>query len=145
MRHDPDARRLVERIDMPSIVGTWKLVSATARTASGAALPAPYGGTAMGRVTFTAEGRMMSVVCDGRAALPAGVAREYSSYCGSYTFDGARLVTRVDAASDPTRIGGDQVRGVRFEGERMILTPPPRRTGDNEEYREIAWDRIAAE
>lgn len=130
---------------MPSIIGTWKLVSATARNASGAALPAPYGGKGMGRVTFTAEGRMMSVVCDGRAELPSGVRREYSSYCGTYTFDGARLVTRVDAASDPSRIGGDQVRGVHFEGERMILTPPPRRTGDIEEHREIAWERIAAE
>jgi hypothetical protein len=99
----------------------------------------------MGRVTFTAEGRMMSVVCDGRAELPSGVRREYSSYCGAYTFDGARLVTRVDAASDPSRVGGDQVRGVRFEGERMILTPRSRRTGGSEEYREIMWERIAAE
>jgi len=32
-----------------------------------------------------------------------------------------RLVTRVDAASDPSRIDADQVRGARFEGERMVL------------------------
>jgi hypothetical protein len=130
---------------MRSIVGSWKLVSATARDASGRTLPDPYAGTGMGRVTFTAEGRMMSVVCDARNELPAGAGREYSSYCGSYAFDGARLVTRVDAASDPSRIGGDQVRGVRFEGERMILTPPLRRSGGSEEYREITWERIAAE
>ena len=81
-----------------------------------------------GRVTFTADGRMMSVVCDGRKELPAGVSREYSSYCGNYTYDGEKLVTRVDAASDPSRIGGDQVRGVRFEGgARMVLIP--RRAG----------------
>jgi hypothetical protein len=130
---------------MPSIVGTWKLLYATARDAAGTPLPAPYGGKAMGRVTFTADGRMMSVVCDGRAELPYGVDREYSSYCGNYTYNGERLVTRVDAASDPSRIGSDQVRGVRFEGERMFLTPPRRRTAGNEEYREIAWERIAAE
>ena len=110
---------------MQSIVGTWKLLHATARDAAGAARPLPYGGNALGRVTFTADGRMMSVVCDGRKELPAGVSREYSSYCGNYTYDGERLVTRVDAASDPTRIGSDQVRGVRFEGERMVLIPPP--------------------
>ena len=92
---------------MPSIVGTWKLARATARDAAGAALSEPYGGKGIGRVTFTAEGRMMSVVCDGRPELPAGTAREYSSYCGNYTFDGSRLVTRVDAASDPSRIGSD--------------------------------------
>ena len=87
----------------------------------------------------------MSVVCDGRKELPAGASREYSSYCGNYTHDGERLVTRVGAASDPTRIGGDQVRGVRFEGERMVLIPPPRLTDESEEHREITWKRIATE
>jgi hypothetical protein len=130
---------------MPSIVGTWKLVGAVARDAAGSPVPAPYGGKGIGRVTFTADGRMMSVVCDGRPELPAGTHREYSSYCGNYTFDGARLVTRVDAASDPSRIGGDQVRGVRFEGDRVVLLPPPRRQGATEEHREITWERIATE
>ena len=68
----------------------------------------------------------------GRKELPAGVTREYSSYCGNYTYDGEKLVTRVDAASDPSRIGSDQVRGVRFEGARMILIPPARRIGESE-------------
>jgi len=130
---------------MPSIIGTWKLAHAAARDTAGAVLPAPYGGKGIGRVTFTAEGRMMSVVCDGRPELPAGIRREYSSYCGNYTFDGARLVTRVDAASDPSRIGSDHMRGVRFEGAHMILLPPPRRVGEAEEHREITWERIAAE
>jgi hypothetical protein len=129
----------------PLIVGTWKLAHAIARDAAGAALPAPYGGKGIGRVTFTIEGRMMSVVCDGRPELPAGAPRDYSSYCGNYSFDGARLVTRVDAASDPSRIGSDQVRGVRFEEGRMILSPPPRRSGGGEEYRELTWERIAEE
>ena len=78
---------------MPSIVGTWKLVHATARDATGATRASPYGGKALGRVTFTADGRMKSVVCDGRKELPAGVTREYSSYCGNYTYDGEKLVT----------------------------------------------------
>ena len=88
-----------------------KLLHATARDAAGMPRPSPYGGKALGRVTFTADGRMMSVVCDGRKELPAGASREYSSYCGNYTFDGEKLVTRVDAASDLSRNGGDQVRG----------------------------------
>jgi hypothetical protein len=99
----------------------------------------------MGRVVFTADGRMMSVVCDGRRELPAGSSREYSSYCGNYSFDGTRLITRVDAASDPGRIDSDQVRGVRFEGDQMILSPPPRRTEAGDEHRELTWERIAAE
>ena len=61
------------------------------------------------------DGRMMSVVCDGRREHPAGLSREYSSYCGNYSFDGTRLITKVETASDPNRIGSDQVRGVRFD------------------------------
>src|ERR1700719_3371057 len=56
---------------MQSIVGTWKLLHATARDAAGAARPLPYGGKALGRLTLTADGRMMSVVCDGRSCRPA--------------------------------------------------------------------------
>jgi hypothetical protein len=130
---------------MPSIIGTWKMAGATARDGNGNPLPAPYGGKGMGRVMFNAEGRMMAVTCDGRPELPAGAARAYSSYCGNYTYDGARLVTRVDASSDPSRIGSDQVREVSFDGDRMILRPPPRQGEAGEEYREIAWERIAAE
>ena len=130
---------------MQSIIGTWKLVGATARDRGGNLLPAPYGGNGMGRVAFDAAGRMMAVTCDGRPALPQGTQRNYNSYCGNYTFDGSRLITRVDAASDPTRIGSDQVREVSFDGDRMILRPPPRQTEAGEEYRELTWERIAAE
>lgn len=130
---------------MPSIIGTWKMAAAAARDRNGNPLPAPYGGKGMGRVMFNAEGRMMAVTCDGRPQLPAGTVRAYSSYCGNYTFDGARLITRVDAASDAARIGSDQVREVSFDGDRMILRPPPRQSEAGEEYRELTWERIAAE
>ena len=131
---------------MPSIVGTWKLVAAAARDRNGNPLPPPYGGKGLGRVMFNAEGRMMAVTCDGRPELPADASRAYGSYVGTYTFDGSRLVTRVDGASDPTRIGSDQVREVSFAGDdRMILRPPPRPTEAGEEFRELTWQRIAAE
>ncbi len=130
---------------MPSIIGTWRLVAATAKDENGRPLPAPYGGSGMGRVTFSAEGRMMSVVCDGRKELPPGTSRDYSSYCGTYTFDGARLVTRVDAASDPARIGTDQVREVGYDGDRVVLRPPPRQSAAGVEQRELTWERIAGE
>jgi hypothetical protein len=41
---------------MPSIVGTWKLVEATARDAAGKALPTPYGGEAMVRDRMNPDG-----------------------------------------------------------------------------------------
>jgi hypothetical protein len=93
---------------MPSIIGTWKLVRPMARNAAGTELPAPYGGNPLGRVTFTADGRMMSVVCDGRKELSAGVSREYSSYCGNYTYDGERLSPAL--TRHQTRAGSAAIR-----------------------------------
>lgn len=116
---------------------------ARSHDADGKELPLPYGGQGTGRVALGADGRMMAVVCDGRRELPAGVAREYSSYCGSYTFDGSRLVTRVDAAADPSRIGSDQVRDVRFEDGFMVLRPPAREYGSGIAQRELYWEKIA--
>lgn len=128
---------------MTSVVGTWRLVRAVARDADGKELPTPYGGQGMGRVMLGAEGRMMAVVCDGRRDIPDGAQREYSSYCGNYTFDGEQLVTRVDAASDPSRIGSDQVRDVRFEDGLMVLRPPARAYGGAMAQRELFWEKIA--
>lgn len=128
---------------MTTVTGTWRLVRAVSRDGNGRELPEPYGGHGMGRVVLDKGGRMMAVLCDGRCSIPDGGVREYNSYCGNYTFDGKQLVTRVDAASDPSRIGSDQVRDVRFAGELMVLRPPPRTYNGPIEQRELYWEKIA--
>ncbi len=130
---------------MSEIIGTWRLVKASSVDGDGRPLPPPYGGAkGMGRVTFNADGRMMAVLCDGRPALPQGEWREYNSYCGNYTFNGTILVTHVDAAKDPGRVGKDEVREVRFEGRYMVLRPPFRPSSHRPpEQRELWWEKIA--
>jgi Lipocalin-like domain len=128
---------------MTSVTGTWRLVRAVARDAEGRELPVPYGGQPMGRLALGADGRMAAVTCDARRQIPNGGEREYSSYCGNYSFDGTRLVTRVDAASDPARLASDQVREVSFEGELMVLRPPLRSYGGSPEQRILYWEKIA--
>ncbi|HEX9462086.1 MAG TPA: lipocalin-like domain-containing protein [Alphaproteobacteria bacterium] len=126
-----------------TIIGTWRLVMTRARNAAGEQMHAPYGPNPMGVVMFSADRRMMAVLCDGRAVLPEGEPqREYMSYCGNYTFDGTTLVTRVDASSDPSRVGGDQVRQVRFDGDRLVLMPPPRPWRGQMQHRELFWERV---
>ena len=127
------------------IVGTWRMVDATATDPGGKPLPKPYGPKGMGLVTLNGDGRMMAVLCDGRATLPDGTTRDYASYCGNYTFDGKTLVTRVDASSAARiAIGGDQVREVRFEGGRMVLVPPASPVNGVMQQREVYWERISA-
>src|SRR5262245_38093391 len=127
----------------PRIVGTWNLVGTVGVADDGTVLAPPYGPIANGVVCFQADGRMYCVLCDGRAELPAGTPRQFMSYAGNYTFDGTTLSTRVDASSDASRVGGDQVRTVRFEGGRMVLAPPRRMFAGQMQRQELTWERVA--
>jgi hypothetical protein len=124
------------------IVGIWQLKGTVGRDDAGKVLAPPYGPKAMGLVTFQADGRMMAVLCDGRASLD-GEPRQFMSYAGNYTFDGTTLSTRVDASSDASRIGGDQVRTVRFENNgAMVLAPPRRLYAGLMQHQELTWERV---
>jgi hypothetical protein len=126
-----------------SLVGIWRLVSAKATDENGNPANPPYGPRGIGIVALSADGRMTNVLVDGRAALPEGAKREHNSYCGTYTFDGSTLVTTVDAAADPARMGTEQVRKVRFEGERMVLQPPVLEVDGVKVTRELTWEKIS--
>jgi hypothetical protein len=126
-----------------NLVGVWRLVATRAVDPDGRQVGVPFGPRGMGLVTLTDDGRMMAVLVDGRATLPEGTPRQYSSYCGNYSFDGSTLTTIVDAASDPARMGSSQVRKVRFDGEKMILMPPPTEVNGVKVMRELTWERVS--
>jgi hypothetical protein len=106
--------------------------------------PGPYGPKGMGRVGFSPDGQMVAVVCGCRAEPPAGIEREHSSHCGTYSIDGKRLTTKVFANSDPRRLSADQIREIHFERKFLVMRPPPStdpgRIGDQQE---IWWEKIA--
>lgn len=131
-------------IDKNLLYGTWRLVKGISYDGTDKLLPPPYGGEeAMALLSLRRDGRMISVLCDSRTTIASGEEREYTSYCGSYDFDGSTLITRVDACSDPARFGTDQVRQVRMEGNLLVLQPPPRKKNGKTEYREMFWEKIS--
>lgn len=115
------------------LIGTWRLIATEVSPEAKTPLAKPYGPVPQGIVSFGMDGRMQAALCDGSLALPIGAPREYNSYIGAFTFDGDRLVTRVDGSSNPAWVGGDQHRRVRFEGDHMILV-----NGD----RVLHWERV---
>lgn len=121
--------------------GIWRLVESRAWGEDRGELPPPYGACPMGQIMF-ANGRMLAVLCTGDSVLSPGEARNYSSYGGSYTFDGHKLETLVDVSSDPQRIGSRQVRDVEFRSGRMILRPPLRGYAGSLQQRELVWEQI---
>jgi excinuclease ABC subunit B len=55
---------------------------------------------------------------------------------------GETLSTRVDASSDASRIGGDQVRSVRFENGDLVLAPPRRLYAGIMQHQELVLERL---
>src|SRR5260370_13791173 len=97
-----------------SVVGVWRLVSNRAIDPEGRQVGTPFGPRGMGLVTLTSDGRMMAVLVDGRAALPEGTPRQYSSYCGNYTFDGGTLTPIPAPNCAPLPFSPPAARAVPF-------------------------------
>ena len=126
---------------MDSLDGIWRLVDSRAWDEGRKSWAAPYGAHPMGQLAFF-NGRMLAALCNGDTGVAADRQRNYSSYGGTYTFDGTTLETLVDIASDPSRIGSRRVGAVLMMGEQMLLRPPPRLYVDSVQRRELVWDRI---
>ena len=101
---------------MKSIDGIWQMIGTESIGANGEALPPPYGGASGMGVIHVQEGRLTCVLCSNEP-LPPGQTPEYNSYCGTYTFDGKRLVTSFGTISRPDRTETDQTRTVFFAGQ----------------------------
>jgi len=126
------------------LIGTWELLRTEATDANGDEIDPPYGGPrAMGLVSFQADMRMVAVLCDSRPQSPNERDREFVSYCGTFSFDGSRLVTRVDASSRADWFGTDQTREAMFEGNILVLRPPRRQYNGPPEQRVLYWTKLA--
>ena len=71
-----------------------------------------------------ASGRAEVSLGEGSAQQVRAAYLGYVAYFGTYEVaaDGKSVVHHVDAALNPAWVGGDQVRAMRFEGERLVLS-----------------------
>ena len=113
------------------IVGTWALVSVVYEDTATKERTPIYGehpkgiqiATAAGRwfALMTAEGRMIPKTDEDRAqALKSMIA-----YTGRYRVEGGKVITKVEAAWNEAWVGGEQVRHIRFEGNKLFIESPP--------------------
>ncbi len=114
------------------LVGNWALVSYVTEHPDGSN-GKPYG-DAVGRLTYDAHGNMSGqVMRPGRAPVTPGqwsaqdvrsAYAGYIAYFGTYEVSeaGDTVVHHVHGALNPSWVGGDQVRRLRFEGDLLILS-----------------------
>jgi len=141
---------------LPNLVGTWRLVSYEARTASGE-IRYPLGRHVVGQLFYDVTGNMSAHVVrvdrpmfgsdDPGAGTDAEVRAAFeghASYFGTYTIDPlARTVTHhVRGASYPNWMGHGQIRYYRIDGSRLVLsTPPILDRGESLEYT-LTWEQM---
>ena len=138
-----------------TVVGTWKLVTATQTDSKGETKPA-FGVKPTGFVTYTAEGRMMVIITtegrkplsvNDRIAAPATERAEafatMVAYAGRYSFTGDKVVHHVEASFMPNQVGTDLVRFVKLQGDRLVLRTPPMMDGGQQKVAELIWKRMS--
>jgi Lipocalin-like domain len=136
------------------IVGTWRLVAASA-TSGSIRNDAPYGPTPSGLITYTDDGRVMAIIChSGRKPLASGDRISASteeraeafatsfSYAGRYSISNDKIIHRVELASVQNWVDTDLIRLARVDGDRITLTTPAISVGGEIRTTELIWERI---
>jgi lipocalin-like protein len=113
------------------IVGTWNLVSvAYEDQATGERTPV-YGEHPKGIQIATPEGRWLALMtAEGRGVPNSDAERAQAlktmiAYTGRYRVADGNVITKVEAAWNEAWVGTEQVRAVRFDGDKLLLHSPP--------------------
>jgi hypothetical protein len=113
------------------IVGTWKLVSVHYEDQATKERTPVYGSHPKGIQIATPEGRWLALMtADGRGipqtdADRAQALKTMIAYTGRYRVENGQVVTQVEAAWNEAWVDGEQVRNIRFAGDRLTIESPP--------------------
>ena len=121
------------------LIGSWRLVSYETTDPAGRK-GKPYG-NAVGRISYDANGNMAGqVMRPDRADVETS--RGYIAYFGTYEVaaDGRSVAHHVQGSLNPAWVGGDQIRQLRFEGDRLILSTETRKQGVPLTH-ELTWEQ----
>ena len=132
------------------LVGSWRLVAYETLDRSGRR-GRPYG-AAVGRLTYDGHGNMSGqVMRPDRARVEVGPGNAqsvraayvgYIAYFGSYEVapDEASVVHHVEGALNPEWVGGTQLRQLRFDGDRLVLSADVKKGRDTVTHT-LTWER----
>ena len=121
------------------LIGTWQLVSYETVDQNGRR-GRPYG-DAIGRLTYDANGNMTGQVMRpnrSKVELGEGSAQQvraaymgYIAYFGTWEIapDDRAVIHTVQGSLNPTWVGSEQLRGMRFEDGRLVLSADVQKGG----------------
>ena len=113
------------------IVGTWALVSVVYEDTASKERTPVYGEHPRGIQIATPEGRWLALLTAEGRAIPktdadrAQALKSMIAYTGRYRVENSQVITKVEAAWNEAWVGGEQVRNIRFESDRLYIESPP--------------------
>jgi len=113
------------------IVGTWSLVSVVYEDTATKERTPIYGEHPKGIQIATPAGRWLALMTAEGRTIPKTDADRVKAltsmiaYTGRYRIEGGKVITKVEAAWNEAWVGGEQVRHIRFEGDKLFIESPP--------------------
>jgi hypothetical protein len=115
--------------------GTYKLISSTRTILETGEVKDSYGKQPKGYIMYGKDGRMLVLIThDGRPTPSrtdmtdkdrADQYRTLNAYGGTYTFHGDWIEHQIDISANETRVGSNEIREVKRDGNRLIYTTKP--------------------
>lgn len=114
-----------------NIVGTWKLVSVVYEDQATKERMPVYGEHPRGIQIATLQGRWLALMTGENRPIPktdedrAQALKTMIAYTGRYRVEDGKVITRVEAAWNEAWVGGEQVREIKIEGDKLYIESPP--------------------
>ncbi|MEO8677955.1 MAG: lipocalin-like domain-containing protein [Vicinamibacterales bacterium] len=149
-------KRLQAQRVAAALVGTWKLLSWEARSASGEATW-PLGTNAVGVLTYDPYGHVsVQLMRPSRPPFASGdpfrgtpeevkdASEGFLSYFGTYSVDEAagRITHHVEGSSFPNYVGTDLQRTFTLTGDKLTLVSVSRTIGGQTGNGILTWERV---
>jgi Lipocalin-like domain len=136
------------------LLGTWRLVSFTARVAETGEIVDTFGKAPYGYLNYSPDGRMLVLMVREDRPKVGDLAqmtdaerltlfKSMVAYGGTFELDGDRIIHYVDISWNENWTGTTQVRRFRIEGTRLILTQDPQVGPDGRRTTAVlTWERV---
>jgi Lipocalin-like domain len=113
------------------IVGTWDLVSVVYEDQATKERTPVYGEHPRGVQIATPQGRWLALMTGENRPIPktdedrAQALKTMIAYTGRYRVEDGKVITKVEAAWNEAWVGGEQVREIKIEGDKLYIESPP--------------------
>jgi len=137
------------------LYGTWRLVSWTRELVGSSERTDVFGKSPRGFIAYGRDGRMSVIVVRENRPKPADIAKltdadraqlfgSMVAYAGTFKVEGSRVTHNVDISWNENWTGTAQLRNVRIDGRRLIITSDPQPSSVDGKMNTVVlvWEKI---